>query len=92
VWQYLSKITVKISSTTITRRYILFLYMPPKERGIVMLAILHHVLKFIMVSVGSIGCMFMLGCTILVVHSIIHGDIKVNLIKENIETGSKKEN
>lgn len=57
-----------------------------------MLAILQHLLKCILISGGIIGLIFMMGCTILVVHSIIHGDIKVNLIKENIETGSKKEN
>lgn len=57
-----------------------------------MLSILQHLLKCTLISGGIIGLIFMMGCTILVVHSIIHGDIKVNLIKENIETGSKKEN
>lgn len=55
-----------------------------------MLSILQHLLKCTLISGGIIGLIFMMGCTILVVHSIIHGDIKVNLIKENIETGSKK--
>lgn len=57
-----------------------------------MLSILQHLLKCTLISGGIIGLIFMMGCTILVVHSIIHGDIKVNLIKENIETDSKKEN
>lgn len=56
-----------------------------------MLSILQHLLKCTLISGGIIGLIFMMGCTILVVHSIIHGDIKVNLIKENIETDSKKE-
>lgn len=66
--------------------------MPPKERRSIMLSILQHLLKCTLISGGVIGLIFMMGCTILVVHSIIHGDIKVNLIKENIETDSKKEN
>lgn len=66
--------------------------MPPKERKSIMLAILQHLLKCTLILGGIIGLISMMGCTILVIVFLIRGDIKVNLIKENIETGSKKEN
>ena len=56
-----------------------------------MLAILQHLLKCILISGGIIGLIFMFGCTLLVILSIIRGDIKFNLIKESTETDSKKE-
>lgn len=66
--------------------------MPSKERGSIMLAILQHLLKCTLILGGIIGLISMMGCTILVIVFLIRGDIKVNLIKENIETDSKKEN
>ncbi len=66
--------------------------MPPKERKSIMLAILQHLLKCTLILGGIIGLISMMGCTILVIVFLIRGDIKVNLIKENIETDSKNEN
>lgn len=65
--------------------------MPPKERGSIMLAILQHLLKCTLILGGSIGLIFMVGCTILVIVSIFSGDIEINFIKENTETDSEKE-
>lgn len=65
--------------------------MPPKERGSIMLAILQYLLKCTLILGGSIGLIFMVGCTILVIVSILRGDIEINFIKESTETDSEKE-
>ena len=65
--------------------------MPPKERGSIMLAILQYLLKCTLNLGGSIGLIFMVGCTILVIVSILRGDIEINFIKESTETDSEKE-
>lgn len=56
-----------------------------------MLSILQHLLKCTLISGGIIGLIFMLGCTILVIFSILRGDIEINFIKESTETDSEKE-
>lgn len=89
--QYPSKDFVEVNNITIKRRYIPFLNMPPKERKSIMLAILQHLLKCILISCGIIGLIFMFGCTLLVILSIIRGDIRINFIRENTKTNSKKE-
>ncbi len=55
-----------------------------------MLAILQHLLKCILISGGIIGLIFMMGCTILVIVSIFSGDIRIDFIRENTKTDSKK--
>lgn len=56
-----------------------------------MLAILQYLLKCTLILGGSIGLIFIVGSTILVIVSILRGDIEINFIKENTETDSEKE-
>lgn len=65
--------------------------MPPKERGSIMLVILQYLLKCTLILGGSIVLISMVGCTILVIVSILRGDIEINFIKESTETDSEKE-
>lgn len=43
--------------------------------------ILQHLLKCTLISGGTIGLIFMLGCTALVIVSFIRGDITINIIE-----------
>lgn len=65
--------------------------MPPIERKSIMLAILQHLLKCTLILGGIVWLISMVGCTILVIVSILRGDIEINFIKENTETDSEKE-
>ncbi len=54
-----------------------------------MLATLQLIFKFILTISATLGIVFMIVCTIFVVISFIHGDIKMSMIKDETEKENK---
>lgn len=50
-----------------------------------MLDILRFWIKFILIFMLKLGIIFMVACTVFVVISFIHGDIKINLLRNKTE-------
>lgn len=48
-------------------------------------AILQALLKFVLRLGVILGLAFMVACTVFVIYCIIHGDIKINIIRNEIE-------
>jgi len=53
------------------------------------LATLQLIFKFILTISATLGIVFMIVCTIFVVISFIHGDIKMSMIKDETEKENK---
>lgn len=54
-----------------------------------MLATLQPVLKFILTFSGKLGIVFMILCTAFVIISLIRGDIKIGMVKDETEKQNK---
>lgn len=55
-----------------------------------MLAALQPVFRFILTFGTTLGIVFMIICTIFVVISFIHGDIKISMVKNETEKEDKQ--
>jgi uncharacterized membrane protein len=55
-----------------------------------MLSILQALLKFVLRLGVIFGLAFMITCTVFVIYCIIHGDIKINVIRNEIEKEKMK--
>ena len=53
-----------------------------------MLSILQALLKFVLRLGVIFGLAFMITCTVFVIVCIIHGDIKINIVRSNEEKGN----
>lgn len=54
-----------------------------------LVAILQVLFKFVLKLGVTLGFIFMIACTVLVVVCAIRGDIKINVIKSESEKGEK---
>ena len=54
-----------------------------------MLATLQLIFKFILTIGAALGVLFMIVCTIFVVISFIHGDIKISMVRDETEKENK---
>lgn len=50
-----------------------------------MLAALQPIFRFILTFSAIVGIVFMIICTIFVVISLIHGDIKISMVKDDTD-------
>lgn len=55
-----------------------------------MLAALQPIFRFILTFSAIVGIVFIIICTIFVVISFIHGDIKISMVKDNTEKEDKQ--
>ena len=55
-----------------------------------MLAALQPVFRFILTFSAIVGIVFMIICTIFVVISFIHGDIKISMVKNETDKENKQ--
>lgn len=53
-------------------------------------AILQALLKFVLRLGVIFGLAFVVACTVFVIYCIIHGDIKINVIRDEIEKEKMK--
>ena len=54
-----------------------------------MLAILQFLTKFVLTSGVVFGVVFMLICTVFVIVSVAHGDIRIKMVRDNDENKDK---
>lgn len=54
-----------------------------------MLATLQLIFKFILTISATLGILFMNVCTVFVVISFIHGDIKISMVRDETEKENK---
>ena len=55
-----------------------------------MLAALQPILNFILTFSAVLGIVFMIICTIFVVISLIHGDIKISMVRDETDKEDKQ--
>ena len=55
-----------------------------------MLAALQPILNFILTFSAKLGIVFMIICTIFVVISLIHGDIKISMVRDETDKEDKQ--
>lgn len=55
-----------------------------------MLATLQLIFKFILTFSAKLGIVFMILCTAFIIISLIRGDIKISIIKDETEKQNKK--
>lgn len=54
-----------------------------------LVAILQALLKFVLRLGIIFGLAFMVACTVFVIYCMVHGDIKINIVKNEIEKENK---
>lgn len=58
------------------------------EERIYMLAALQFIVRNLLILSTIIGITFMVVCTVFVIVCVVHGDIKINIVKSNAEKGN----